>query len=274
MSTWWQAVSELRRAREVGVLATVTSVRGHAPREAGAKMVVSASSTWASIGGGNLEEVAVRRARALISSGATAPESFTTSLSDKADLQHGVQCCGGEATVVLEPLPVPPSVAIFGMGHVGIELARILSRHDIDLYLVDSREERLADAELAPLTDAVAIIHTRHVPVIPELVLAELPHGTRVLVLTHDHAEDLAIIDAALRCDHLGRIGVIGSAGKWSRFRAKLSAAGFSPDVIDQVETPIGLPGITSSKDPAAIAVSVAASWLASFERDHTPQPR
>ena len=68
MTTWWQAVASLRAAREPGVLVTVTEVRGHAPREAGAKMVVSASSTWASIGGGNLEEEAVRRARELIDS--------------------------------------------------------------------------------------------------------------------------------------------------------------------------------------------------------------
>src|SRR5690625_54736 len=134
MSTWWQAVSDLRKAREVGVRATVTSVRGHTPREAGAKMVVSASSAWSSIGGGNLEEVAVRRARLLISAGTTAPESFTVSLSDKTPVQHGVQCCGGEATVLLEPLPVPPSVAIFALGHVGFELSGILARNDINLY--------------------------------------------------------------------------------------------------------------------------------------------
>ena len=144
MTTWWQAVASLRAAREAGVLVTVAEVRGHAPREAGAKMVVSSTSTWASIGGGNLEEEAVRRARALISSAAVAPESFTAQLSDKAPVQHGVQCCGGEVTVLLEPLAVVPSVAIFGVGHVGLELARILSRHDLDLHLVDSRPEHLS----------------------------------------------------------------------------------------------------------------------------------
>jgi hypothetical protein len=30
------------------------------------------------------------------------------------------------------------------MGHVGFELARILSRHDLELFLVDSRAEMLA----------------------------------------------------------------------------------------------------------------------------------
>ena len=272
MTTWFGAVTALRAAREAGVLVTVTDVRGHAPREAGAKMVVSAHATWASIGGGNLEEEAVRRARGLIVSGAAAPASFTANLSDKAPFEHGVQCCGGEVSVLLEPLPVVPSVAIFGVGHVGLELARILARHDLDLHLVDSRETHLSEAELAPLADAVAAVHPHLVPVIPELVLGELPAGTRVLVLTHDHAEDLAILDAALRCGHLGAIGLIGSAAKWARFRTQLAAAGFAPEVVDRVETPIGLPGVTTSKDPAAIAVSVAAELLAAFEREGATQ--
>ena len=266
MTTWFEAVAGLRSRREPGVLVTVTEVRGHAPREAGAKMVVSATSTWGSVGGGNLEEEAVRRARDLIRSNAIAPIWFTASLSDKAPVQHGVQCCGGEVTVLLEPLPVVPAVAVFGVGHVGLELARILARHDLDLHLVDSRSDHLGEAELAPLADAVAAVHTHHVPVIPELVLGELPPGTRVLVLTHDHAEDLAIIDAALRCDHLGPIGLIGSSAKWARFRSTLLAS-FPAEVVDRVETPIGLPGVTSSKEPAAIAVSVAAGLLAAFER-------
>ena len=53
-----------------GVLVTVIKVRGHAPRDAGAKMVVGADHSWGSVGGGNLEEAAVRRARELIASGA------------------------------------------------------------------------------------------------------------------------------------------------------------------------------------------------------------
>ena len=45
--------------------------------------------------------------------------------------------------MLLEPLAVVPSVAIFGVGHVGLELARILARHDLDLHLVDSRADHL-----------------------------------------------------------------------------------------------------------------------------------
>ncbi|GAB3261001.1 xanthine dehydrogenase accessory protein XdhC [Nocardioides dilutus] len=272
MTTWFEAVAALRSAREAGVLVTVTDVRGHAPREAGAKMVVSATATWGSIGGGNLEEEAVRRARDLISADEVAPETFVAHLSDKAPFQHGVQCCGGEVTVLLEPLDVVPSVAIFGVGHVGLELARILARHDLELHLVDSRPDHLSPKVLAPFDDAVAAVHVHQVPVLPELVLAELPPGTHVLVLTHDHAEDLAICDAAIRADHLGPIGLIGSSAKWARFRSQLLSSGHTPERVDRIRTPIGLPGITTSKEPAAIAVSVTAELLAAFERESARQ--
>jgi xanthine dehydrogenase accessory factor len=263
---WLAAVEALRSRGEAGVLVTVAVVRGHSPREAGAKMVVSAHETWGSVGGGNLEATAVQQAREMLGDPAASPTMFTCKLSDKAPVSHGVQCCGGEVTLLLEPLAVRPAVAIFGVGHVGLELARILARHTVELHLVDSRPEQLAPEVLGVLDDAVAGVHAHHVPVLPELVLAELPVGTHVLVMTHDHAEDAAIIDAALRTTHLGTIGLIGSEAKWSRFRAKLASEGHDEQTINRIVTPIGIADL-SGKEPATIAVSVAASLLREFER-------
>jgi xanthine dehydrogenase accessory factor len=238
-------------------------------------MVVAARRTWGSVGGGNLEAEAVRRARALLDGGGTRPETFESHLSDKApllpeEIRHGVQCCGGEVSVLLEPLPVVPSVAIFGVGHVGLELARILARHDLDLHLIDSRPAHLAEGALAPLSDSVAAVHVHPVPVLPELALAELPPGTHLLVMTHDHAEDIAICDAAIRLDHLGPVGLIGSSAKLARFRSQLLADGHDAEAVGRIRTPIGMPGVTTSKEPAAIAVAVAAELLAAFEREST----
>jgi xanthine dehydrogenase accessory factor len=274
---WLQPVEHLREQRRPGVLVTLAAVRGHAPREAGAKMVVAADRTWGTIGGGNLEAVAVSRARLLLDEGRRTPDMLTVALSDKAPAEFGVQCCGGEVTVLLEPLPVPPAVAVFGMGHVGLELVRILARHDLELHLVDTRPDQLSEERLAVLADARARIHVhRDVPVLPEIVLPELPPGTHVLVLTHDHAEDAALCDAALRCPGLGSIGLIGSAAKWARFRARLAAEGHAPEAIDRITTPIGVPGI-SGKDPATVALSVAAALMHTFEGDRadagTPEP-
>jgi len=170
--------------------------------------------------------------------------------------------------MLLEPLPVVPAVAVFGVGHVGLELARILARHDLELHLVDTRPEQLTAERLAVLDDAVAVVHVHQVPVLPELVLGELPPGTHVLVMTHDHAEDAALCDAALRTSHLGSIGLIGSSAKWARFQRRLAEeGGHSPETIARITTPIGL-GSLSGKDPATVAVSVAAALLLQLEGD------
>src|SRR4051812_45362852 len=235
---WLRAVEQLRASRERGVLVTVAAVRGHAPREAGAKMVVAAGETWGSIGGGNLEAGAIAEARAMLAPGATAPPTVTSRLTDRAPGTYGVQCCGGEVSVVLDPLPVRPSVAVFGAGHVGLELARILARHDLDLHLVHCRLDPLPDRALAPLADAEAQVHVHHVPVAAETVLAELPPGTHVVIMTHDHAEDAALCDAALRRPDLGTIGLIGSSAKWQRFRRRLAAEGHDEAALDRIVTP------------------------------------
>ena len=265
---WLAAVERLRGERRAGVLVTLVSVRGHAPREAGAKMVVTADDAWDSIGGGNLEATAVARARVMLAEGATAPEQIMLSLNDKAPVEHGQQCCGGEVAILLEPLAVAPSVAIFGMGHVGLELARILARHDLELHLVDSRADQVAAPRLAALDDAVARVHVHHAPV-PELVLGQVPRGTHVLVMTHDHAEDAALCDTALRCGHLASIGLIGSLAKWSRFRQRLAAEGHSHAELERITTPIGLRGLTG-KEPATIAVSVAADLVRVFQAERS----
>ncbi|MFF1556233.1 xanthine dehydrogenase accessory protein XdhC [Streptomyces sp. NPDC058279] len=266
--TWVAAVARLRARREPGVLVTVATVRGHAPRRAGAKLVVGRTETWGSIGGGNIEAVAIDRGRELIGKPDAEPELMEFALNDKVSNRHGVQCCGGAVTVLLEPLPIVPTVAIFGVGHVGLELARILARHNLDLYLVDTRSDMLTDERLDVLADAVAQVHVRHVPLLPEEVLAELAPGTHVLIMTHDHAEDAALCDAALRTPDLGSIGLIGSSAKWTRFRHRLATeGGHDAATIDRIKTPIGIPEITG-KEPATIAVSVAADLLRAVEQD------
>ncbi|MGA8847531.1 MAG: xanthine dehydrogenase accessory protein XdhC [Nocardioides sp.] len=263
---WLQALVALRQDRVPAVLVTVAAVRGHAPRDAGAKMVVTADATWGSVGGGNLEETAISLARDLIAGDAATPEQVTMSLNDVTRTDHGRQCCGGEVTLLLEPVPVRASFAVFGLGHVGRELARILVRHDVELHLIDSRAAYVDEAALAALRDGPGTVVAHHAP-LPEVALGELPRGTHVLVLSHDHAEDFALCDAALRCAHLATIGLIGSAAKWRRFERGLGLEGHSSEAIAQIRCPIGDPSVVArlggAKQPAAIALAVATELLA-----------
>ena len=277
---WLEAVRQLRADGSAGVLVTVTETRGHAPRDAGAKMVVAADATWGTVGGGNLEQTAVDRAREMIATGARRPETLEAGLNVHARNLHGRQCCGGVVRLLLEPLPVRPAVAIFGVGHVGYELGRILSRLEVRLHLVDSRAEILDPLRLGDITSGVADV-TVHRELLGELVLERLPRGTHLLIMTHDHAEDFALCDAALRLlssdvsetqramarsvsdksERWGSVGLIGSRTKWSRFRRMLLEAGHDVPTVERISCPIGLPGLTG-KEPAVIAIGVAAALV------------
>jgi xanthine dehydrogenase accessory factor len=262
---WLRGVQELRRQNRSGVLVTVVEVRGHAPRDAGAKMVVAQDQTWGSVGGGNLEETAIRQARELLDSGVAAPQEYEAHLNEHARNEYGRQCCGGVVRLLLEPIPARPVVAIFGVGHVGYELARILCRLDMQLHLVDSRAEQLEPLRLADVTEGPADVAI-HCALVGEQVLERLPSGTHVVIMTHDHAEDFALCDAALRMigtdgRRLGSIGLIGSSAKWALFRRNLAAEGHLPSAIDRITCPIGSAQV-SGKHPATIAIGVAAALV------------
>lgn len=268
MSTtgWLAGLTHLSAAGTRAVLATIVTVRGHSPRDVGAKMAVSAETTYGSIGGGNMEATVIDSAREMLTQHERANGDYPHvrtlefGLNEHARNHHGTQCCGGVVEVLLEHVPAPPVIAVFGLGHVGEEIARILSRHDANVHLTDTRADILSPQTIEGLTSGHANV-ALHNPPAPEIVLDALPPGAHVLILTHDHAEDLTLCDAALRHGRLGSIGVIGSRAKWLRFRKKLLELGHGEAAVETIHSPIGVQDITG-KHPAVIAVSVAADLL------------
>lgn len=258
---WFEHLARLTQQKEPLVLVTLLSVRGHAPREAGAKMWVTAEAAYGSIGGGNLEATAITLARKLLGSSGPTPQIHTLRLTENAPAEHGVQCCGGEVQILLEVVtPARPTVAIFGVGHVGLALAKVLSILPVELWLVDSRAEMLTDERLRPLQQEQARLRVFQAPILDSIV-NDLPAGAHLVVMTHDHAEDLFVLEAALRRSNLGFIGLIGSAVKWRNFQHRLLQQGLSPVDLARVTCPIGLP-LTRSKAPEAIAIATAGQLL------------
>jgi xanthine dehydrogenase accessory factor len=144
-------------------------------------------------------------------------------------------------------------VLLFGAGHVGRALALALAPVPFRVRWVDTRPEAFpahvpANAETVLTQDAPG-----------EAVAAEA--GALVMVMTHSHPLDLAIIDAALRRDDLGGVGLIGSATKRARFIGRLREAGLTEGQIARLTCPIGVPGI-GGREPAVIAAAVAAQLL------------
>lgn len=248
-STWRRALVELEAMAVPHVLVTLIEVKGSAPRAAGAKMVVAAEGQAESIGGGTLEHEAVETARRLLAEGAAAPVTVRQTLGVAQD-----QCCGGTATLLFEPLRAPAlRVALFGAGHVGRALVRVLDGTNARVAWFDER----AEAADAP-TPAGA---TLNIVLDPAAEVAKLAPDTHVLVMTHSHKRDFEIIHAALTRDGLASVGLIGAKTKWAHFRSQLAKSGVATERIATVRCPVGLAGI-GGKLPAEIAISIAAELL------------
>jgi len=97
MNEWIDELSDICAADEPAVLVTVAGIRGSAPREIGAKMIVTASETIGTIGGGQLEYQCTRVAVGLFEDEAMSLRSFPLGSSMG-------QCCGGVVEILFEPL--------------------------------------------------------------------------------------------------------------------------------------------------------------------------
>ena len=94
-----------------------------------------------------------------------------------------------------------------------------------------------------------------------DLLRREPPRPTDlVLVVTHDHGLDEALI--RLLAPHpVAWLGLVGSRGKWARFRRRLEARDVAPAALDRVRCPVGAD--IGAVTPAEIAVSIAAELVA-----------
>lgn len=97
MNEWISELSDLCAADEPAVLVTVAGIRGSAPREIGAKMIVTAKETIGTIGGGQLEYQCTRLAADLLGEDQQLLRSFPLGSSMG-------QCCGGVVEILFEPM--------------------------------------------------------------------------------------------------------------------------------------------------------------------------
>jgi xanthine dehydrogenase accessory factor len=159
----------------------------------------------------------------------------------------------GEAPWFVEPADATRTpVAIYGAGHVGRALVRVLEELPFEVTWVDVDEARF------PSEPSIA---TRLVTRDPAAAAAAMPAGTLHLVMTFSHPLDLAICHAVLGAGRFAHLGVIGSATKRARFLRRLAELGHPPAALERLQCPIGLEGL-AGKEPAVIAVSVAADLL------------
>lgn len=240
----------------------IVDVRGSAPREAGTEMYVSADARLGTIGGGQVEHMAIAAARAMLEDGTVATE-----LDVPLGPEIG-QCCGGRVGISLSRMRETdrqaalararaeagawPHVYVLGAGHVGRALATQFQHLPVRCVLVDGRAQEIA------LCDAD--VETR-LSALPEADIVSAPAGSAFVVLTHEHGLDFLLTAAALKRADAAYVGLIGSATKRARFASWLRENEETVPV-DRLICPIGAHG-SRDKRPAVIAAFVVAEVMA-----------
>jgi xanthine dehydrogenase accessory factor len=208
-------------------------------RSAAGSLVVTAGSCSGSLGDAAIDAAARRIAVAMLES--EAPSSLRSLAGD--DTLH-----------LFAALPNPRAhIVLFGAGHVGQALVKILEDLPCRVTWVDER----ADAFPRQVGFRVRIEAADD----PLAEVAAAPPASIFLVMTHSHPLDQSIAEAILRRGDFRYFGLIGSSSKRLQFERRLSARGVGSEALARMVCPIGIAGI-DSKEPAAIAVAVAAQLL------------
>jgi xanthine dehydrogenase accessory factor len=141
---------------------------------------------------------------------------------------------------------------IWGAGHVGRALVSVLAPlPDLAITWVDTAPERFP----ATIPEGVTAVPVAD----PALLVAHAPRDAAHLVLTYSHALDLELCHRIL-AHGFASLGVIGSATKAARFRARLHDLGHLHTEIQRIACPIGDKSL--GKHPQAIAIGMASALL------------
>lgn len=248
--------------RPDSVLVEVADVKGSAPRDAGAWMLVARDMIFRTIGGGQLEYMAIDHARKILAGGRDSP------MGVPLGPEIG-QCCGGRVALnfkrvnssladelvgkVDAEIATRPHVYVFGAGHVGDALAYALSLTPVRVVLVDTREEDLMAVDAPGVETCLAAM--------PEQVVRAAPPGSAFIILTHDHALDFLIAAEALQRRDATYVGMIGSKTKKATFKNWLKREFGSDELFEELICPVG-GAVVKDKRPEVIAALAAAEVL------------
>jgi xanthine dehydrogenase accessory factor len=214
------------------------------PSDGEARLLVRDAETWGSLGDPALDARAAAIARTMLAAG---------------ERDARLESVDAGPVALFEPLqPSDFNVVLFGAGHVGRALARVLGPVPCRVTWVDSRAGEFP----ADVPDNVKVVRTDA----PAAEVAAARGGSYFLVMTHSHALDLELVEAILQRGDFAYCGMIGSQTKRRTFENGLAKHGVTPDRLARLTCPIGVPGI-KGKEPGTIAVAVAAQLLELRER-------
>jgi xanthine dehydrogenase accessory factor len=248
MTDIYQEIVRIRDEGEEAALVIIVSTTGSTPREEGAKMLVkSDGSILGTIGGGSLEAQVIEEAIKVIGQGK--PKRLRASLTAKEVEGEGM-LCGGDLEVFIEPILTPPTLYIFGGGHISLPLAKMGKLLGFKIVVTDDRAE-FANPDRFPEADM-----TLAEDFAKSFSKLKIDKSSYIVIVTRNHRYDDIVLEWAVGTK-AKYIGMIGSKAKNKAIFSHLMAKGIPKELLDRVHAPIGLE--IHAHTPEEIAVSILA---------------
>jgi xanthine dehydrogenase accessory factor len=234
------------------IVVTMTNVRGSAPQNIGAKLIVGFKGIlFGTVGGGKIENHCIQHAHKLLNL-----KEYYPPVSHTWNLQKDIgMTCGGEVSFMFESFNKNSrwNIAIFGAGHISQELTRTLLKLNCHLKVIDNRKEWL---DKLPSHPRLIVIHNEQM----KDEVADLADNTFVALMTMGHSKDVPILFESLNSRAFPYLGVIGSISKRNVMEKELKEKGLSEEQVSSFICPMGED--IGSNSPAEIAISITAQLL------------
>lgn len=246
LETVSQGIKDNRRS----AMLIITSSSDSTPRKSGSIMTVfEDGTTYGTIGGGNLEHLAIDKAKECIISGEDKVITFDLCNEGNAGMQ-----CGGSVNLFIKVFRPVSKLIIAGGGHIALALGKLADILGFYLVVLDDRQE-FCNKERFPNADELIVGN-----IAEEIKKYPINRNCYVVIVTHGHKNDQDTLSEVIN-KNAAYIGMIGSSKKNKYIFDNLSNEGISSSMIDKVYAPIGID--IGGETPEYIAFSIMCEILA-----------
>ncbi len=152
-----------------------------------------------------------------------------------------------------ENIGTPNTVYIVGGGHVGLAVSRIMSTLDFHVVIFDHRNNVQTMDENSFANQKIITPYDK----INEYIVEG--DKSYVVIVTPSHDGDKAAAQIAIKLN-LKYIGMMGSKKKVDSIFSQLRNSGITENLIEKINTPIGIE--IEAESPEEIAISIAAEII------------
>ena len=261
MADIYKQLDELRKTGKDGVIVTVTEKSGMGPADVGKKMLVTEDNVcYGTIGGGAIEYYAQKKCAEVIAN--------RLSFSEKYILDHrGIHtddgsvvlpmACGGKVTLFYEFIGPKQYVYIFGAGHCGAALARVLKPLGFYIVIIDDRKDiinQLDDSADEKINEGFVEYIEKH----------GIKDNRYIVVSTPSHIHDFNVLDKIFELKiNPQYFGMLCSKKKIADYLARIHEK-YGADInLKNFYSPIGLQ--LGGDSPEEVAISIAAEILSIY---------